>query len=130
MEAIPLGYERTVSMTTMTFDGLTSVFSSLFKGDSVLSSLSGPVGIAKIVGQTSEYGYDAVLTLVAALSVNLALFNILPLPALDGGRMVVVLIEAITRKKVPFKYYSWVNVIGFGLLILLLITVTINDLSH
>jgi regulator of sigma E protease len=130
MEAIPLGYERTISMTTMTFDGLRNVFSSLFKGDSVLSSLSGPVGIAKIVGETSEYGYDAVLTLVAALSINLAIFNILPLPALDGGRMVVVLIEAITRKKVPFKYYSWVNGIGFGLLILLLIVVTVNDLSH
>jgi regulator of sigma E protease len=68
--------------------------------------------------------------LVAALSINLAIFNILPLPALDGGRMVVVLIEAITRKKVPFKYYSWVNGIGFGLLILLLIVVTVNDLSH
>jgi regulator of sigma E protease len=129
-EAIPLGYERTLTMTKMTFDGLTSVFTSLFAGKSVLSSLSGPVGIAKIVGETSEYGYHAVLTLVAALSINLALFNILPLPALDGGRMVVVVIEAITKKKVPFKYYSWVNVIGFGLLMLLLIIVTINDLKH
>lgn len=129
-EAIPLGYERTVTMTVMTFDGLTSVFSSLFAGKSVLSSLSGPVGIAKIVGETSEYGYDAVFTLIAALSINLAIFNILPLPALDGGRMVVVIIEAITRRKVPFKYYSWVNVIGFGLLMLLLVIVTINDLRH
>jgi regulator of sigma E protease len=92
-------------------------------------SLSGPVGIAKIVGETSDYGYEAVLMLVAILSINLAIFNILPLPALDGGRMVVVVIEAISRRKIPFKYYSWVNVLGFSLLVLLLVLVTIHDLK-
>jgi regulator of sigma E protease len=67
--------------------------------------------------------------LVAILSINLAIFNILPLPALDGGRMVVVVIEAISRRKIPFKYYSWVNVLGFSLLVLLLVLVTIHDLK-
>lgn len=126
-EAFILGYERTVYITQLTFEGLHAVLTSAFSGNDVLSSLSGPVGIAKIVGETSEYGYAAILTLVAALSINLAIFNILPLPALDGGRIVVVLIETITRKRVPFKYYSWVNVLGFGFLMLLLIVVTIND---
>jgi regulator of sigma E protease len=129
LESIPLGYHRTISTTVMTFDGLTSVLSQAIHGESVLSTLSGPIGIAKIVGETSDYGYDAILTLVAVLSINLAIFNILPLPALDGGRMMVVLIEAITKKKVPFKYYSWVNIIGFSLLMLLLIIVTINDIK-
>ena len=128
LEAIPLGFTRTSNITQLTFEGLVSVVRSAIHGDSVLKSLSGPVGIAKIVGETSEYGYVAVLTLVAALSINLAIFNILPLPALDGGRMVVVVIEAISRRKVPMKYYSWVNVLGFGALMLLLIIVTINDL--
>jgi regulator of sigma E protease len=128
-EALSLGYERTVTITEMTIDGLATVFTSAFNGNSVLQSLSGPVGIARIVGETSEYGYVAVLTLVAVLSINLAIFNILPLPALDGGRIVVVLIETVLRKKVPFKYYSWVNVLGFGLLMLLLIVVTINDIK-
>lgn len=128
-EAIILGYERTAYITEATVNGLIGVVSSAFRGDSVLASLSGPVGIARIVGETSEYGYAAILTLVAALSINLAIFNILPLPALDGGRMVVVLIEALFRKKVPFKYYSWVNVLGFGALMLLLIIVTINDIK-
>lgn len=128
LEAITLGYERTVSITTMTIDGLMNVVTSAFNGDNVLQSLSGPVGIAKIVGETSEYGYVAVLTLVAVLSINLAIFNILPLPALDGGRMVVVAIETILRKRIPFKYYSWVNIVGFGLLMLLLILVTVNDI--
>lgn len=127
-EAFILGYERTIHITELTFDGLRSVLVSAFSGEDVLSSLSGPVGIAKIVGETSEYGHDAVLTLVAVLSINLAIFNILPLPALDGGRIVVVIIETVIRRRVPFKYYSWVNVIGFGLLLLLLVVVTFNDI--
>lgn len=127
-EAISLGYQRTYNMTLMTFEGLSSLVSSIGKGESVLQSLSGPVGIAKIVGETSEYGYVAVLTLVAVLSINLAIFNILPLPALDGGRMVIVILEAISRKKVPFKFYSITNAVGFILLILLLLVVTAHDL--
>lgn len=127
LEAVTIGYNRTIDITQLTLEGLAGVVTSVFKGSSVLESLSGPVGIAKIVGETSEYGYAAVLTLVAVLSINLAIFNILPLPALDGGRMVVVLIETISRKKIPFKYYSWANVLGFSLLMLLLIIVTIND---
>jgi regulator of sigma E protease len=127
-EAIVIGYNKTVNITEMTVGGLVDVLSQAFHGKSVLSSLSGPVGIAKIVGETSTYGYVAVLTLVAVLSINLAIFNILPLPALDGGRIVVVLFETISRRKVPYKYYSWVNVIGFGLLMLLLVVVTFNDI--
>lgn len=128
LEAVSLGFARTVDITLLTVEGLVSVVTSAFRGSSVLESLSGPIGIAKIVGQTSEYGYAAVLTLVAVLSINLAIFNILPLPALDGGRIVVVLIETISRRKIPFKYYSWVNVVGFLLLMLLLVIVTINDI--
>ena len=126
-DALILGYDRTVYITQLTFSGLKGVAASAFSGGDVLQSLSGPVGIAKIVGERSEYGVAAILTLVAALSINLAIFNILPLPALDGGRMVVVLIETVSRKKVPFKYYSWVNIAGFALLVLLLVVVTIND---
>ncbi len=128
-ESIALGVERTYMITVMTVEGLTSVLSSAIKGESVIDSLSGPVGIAKVVGETSDYGYTAILTLIAVLSINLAIFNILPLPALDGGRIVVVVIESVIRRKVPFKYYSWVNIIGFFLLIFLLIIVTINDIK-
>jgi regulator of sigma E protease len=70
------------------------------------------------------------LSLVAILSINLAVFNALPLPALDGGRVVVVAIEAITRKRIPYKYYSWVNIIGFAALMLLLIVVTVHDIAR
>lgn len=127
VEAFKIGSERTYEMTKMTFGGLTNLFSSIFQGKNVIKELSGPIGIARIVGQTSEYGYKAILTLVAVLSINLAIFNILPLPALDGGRMVVVVIETVIRRKVPHKYYSWVNVVGFLALMLLLVIVTIHD---
>ncbi len=127
-EAIKIGSARTYYMTTMTVDGLWSLIKSVSNGNSnVIDSLAGPIGIAKIVGSTSEFGVAAVLTLVAVLSINLAIFNILPLPALDGGRMVVVVIEAVTKRRVPHKYYSWVNIVGFSMLILLLIVVSIHD---
>lgn len=127
-EAVTIGAERTYTVTLLTLQGLQTVVSSIGKDASVLESLSGPVGIARIVKNTESYGIAAVFTLVAILSINLAIFNVLPLPALDGGRMVVVLIEAISRRKIPFKYYSWVNVVGFAALMLLLIVVTIHDL--
>lgn len=130
LEAIKIGAFRTYNITQLTLEGLGGLVTSLFKGESVMESLSGPVGIAKIVNQTSDYGYAAVLTLVAILSINLAIFNILPFPALDGGRMIVVLIEAVGRRKIPFKYYSWTNAVGFSLLMLLLIVVTIHDIGR
>jgi regulator of sigma E protease len=128
LEALSLGYERTLDTTQETFIGILSVFTAAFSGGDAIKSLSGPVGIAKIVGERSEYGISAILTLVAVLSINLAIFNILPLPALDGGRIVVVIIESIFRKKIPYKYYAWVNVTGFLALMLLLVIVTVNDI--
>ena len=127
-QALKIGTVQTIDMTALTFGGLKTLVTSAIHGESVIKSLSGPIGIAKIVGQTSTYGIAAVLTLIAILSINLAIFNILPLPALDGGRMVVVMIESVIRKKVPFKYYSWVNILGFGLLMVLLLIVTIHDI--
>lgn len=128
LEAVSLGFERTIYMTNLTALGLRDVLASLFKGENVVDSLSGPIGIAKIVGETSTYGSVALLTLVAVLSINLAIFNMLPLPALDGGRIVVTLIETILRKKIPMRYYGWFNSLGFALLVLLLIVVTIKDI--
>ncbi len=130
LEAIKIGTARTQDITMMTLQGLWTLVSSIGGETNVLESLSGPIGIARIVGETSEYGLAAILTLVAILSINLAIFNALPLPALDGGRIVVVAIEAISRKKIPFKYYSWVNVAGFFALMLLLLVVTINDVRR
>jgi regulator of sigma E protease len=130
IEAVSIGTKRTYDMTVGTFDGLVSVVKSLVHGNNVLSSLSGPVGIAKIVGQQSAYGAVPVLSLVAVLSINLAILNILPFPALDGGRIIIVAAETVTRRKFPVKWMMIVNGVGFSLLILLLIAVTIKDIFY
>lgn len=127
-EAISLGFQQTQNITMLTLGGLRSLVTSIGQGQSVLDSLSGPIGIAKIVGETSRYGLAAILTLTAVLSINLAIFNALPLPALDGGRVVMVLAETVTRRKIPFKHFSLLNIIGFSALILLVIVVTVNDI--
>ncbi len=102
-----------------------------------LNELSGPVGTVDIIGDmvgeaaqhiTRENIYS-VFMLFALISVNVAVFNFLPIPALDGGRMVFLLIEAIVRKPVPKKYESIVHLIGMALLILLMIAVTFSDIS-
>lgn len=122
-----MGGQQLVQYTILTFEGLYNLLKGAFKGDNVLNSLSGPVGIATLVGQASDIGYRSVLLLVAFLSLNLAILNILPLPALDGGQLVKVSIESLLRRKLKDSYSLWLNAVGFILLMGLLITVTIHD---
>lgn len=128
LEAISLGTEKTVSFTTLTLAALGELVKSIFQGENVIESLSGPIGIARIVTNTSTYGIEALLTLVAILSINLAIFNALPIPALDGGRFVIVVGEALVRRKLPYKYLAGSNAVGIILLIILVIVVTIKDI--
>jgi regulator of sigma E protease len=128
LEAISLGTEKTVSFTTLTLAALGELVKSIFQGENVIESLSGPIGIARIVTNTSTYGVEALLTLVAILSINLAIFNALPIPALDGGRFVIVVGEALVRRKLPYKYLAGSNAVGIILLIILVIVVTIKDI--
>ncbi len=111
-----------------TLGGLADIVTSLGKGENVLEALSGPVGIARIVHDRSEYGVAAVLTLVAVLSINLAVLNALPLPALDGGRFIIILGEAVVRKRVPHKALVVLNSVGFILLLGLVLVVTFKDI--
>jgi len=90
--------------------------------------VAGPIGIAQYTGQAIKFGKNAVLELLALLSLNLAVINILPFPALDGGRLVFVIYEWISKKKVNQKFEKYLNVIGFALLLTLAVFVTINDL--
>jgi regulator of sigma E protease len=100
---------------------------SLFTGGAQIKDLTGPVGLTGIVAEASQQGFATLLLLTAFISINLALLNLLPFPALDGGRMVFVIIETITKKRIPAKVGMWINGIGFVLLMLLMIAVTIKD---
>lgn len=95
---------------------------------SLPEGLAGPVGIAEATHRILPAGIAAILKLTALLSISLAVMNLLPIPALDGGRFLFQIIEFIVRRKVPAKFEMWVHSIGFGLLMLLIVAVTWQDL--
>ena len=122
------GLVLTWDLTKATAVGLVSFFGSIFMLSADLSQVSGPVGIAGAVGDAAGTGIAELLTLTAVISINLALINVLPIPALDGGRLLFVVVEAIARRPLPRQFQSWVNGVGFALLILLMIVVTASDI--
>lgn len=94
----------------------------------ISEGVSGPVGIAAITSQAVALGPVSVLQLVGLLSLNLAFINILPVPALDGGRFLFIGIEAVTRRRVYPAVEKWVHTIGFALLLGLILLITYNDI--
>ncbi len=90
--------------------------------------VAGPVGIARFTGQAIKFGKNAVLELIALLSLNLAIINILPFPALDGGRLVFVVYEWITKKRVNHTVEQYVNLFGIFVLLTLAGLITVNDI--
>lgn len=93
----------------------------------VSEGVAGPVGIAAITSQAVSLGWLSVMQLVGLLSLNLAVLNILPIPALDGGRFAFIIVEAITRRRIYPKVEKWTHTIGFALLLALILLVTYND---
>ena len=89
--------------------------------------VAGPVGIANLAGQAVKFGGNAFLQFLALLSLNLAIMNILPFPALDGGRLVFVLYEGLTKKKPNKNFEKYTNLIGFIMLLSLAALITVND---
>ena len=102
----------------------------LVTGSIGAESMSGPVGIVSEIGNAASRGIADLLQLAALITINLGLFNLLPLPALDGGRIFFVLAEVVTRRKVPAEKEGLVHFIGFALLIGLMIFATWNDISR
>lgn len=109
----------------------------MFTGQFGLNELSGPVGTVDVIGDVVEeavkqqdwrVGWGSVLMLTALLTVNVGIFNLLPLPALDGGRLLFLIWEGITRRRVPPKYEGVVHAIGLALLLVLIVIVTFSDI--
>ena len=100
----------------------------IFTGATPLNSLGGPVTTISTVSQVVSYGFAPVLLMFVLISINLAVFNLLPVPALDGCRMVFVLIEWIAGKPVNRKVEAWINGIGLILLIGFMIVVDLLKL--
>ena len=114
------------------FKGLIIVIISLFTGKLSVNTLTGPVGIYKVVGEASKgsMAVYSLLYLTAYLSINVGFMNLLPFPAFDGGQAFLLIIEKIFRIRIPIKVKSMINTVGFGLLMLLMIYVSIKDVIN
>lgn len=108
----------------------------LITGHYGINDLSGPVGTVSIIAETtseavaSGAGFDLIVYIMALISINVGVFNLLPIPALDGGRLFFILIEAIRRKPVPAKYEGYIHAAGMVLLMLLMVVITFNDIKN
>lgn len=100
----------------------------LITGKFGLNTVSGPVGITVGIGAVAKTGLRNILPILALISINLGIFNLLPLPALDGGRLLFILFEMIFRRPVPQKYEAVVHAVGFALLLSLMVLVTAKDI--
>lgn len=124
-KAVPQGFKETFE----TLGLFKNAILSLVTGSAPAGGIAGPVGIAQLTGEVARAGVSPLLEFAAFLSINLGIINLLPLPALDGGRIAFVLLEWIRKgKKIPPKKEGLVHLVGFVLLMLLMVAVTIQDL--
>ncbi len=93
-----------------------------------ISAVSGPVGVTAAIGQAAKQSLQNVLPIMAIITINLGLFNLLPIPALDGGRLLFILIEMIARRPIPQKWEAAIHTIGFVVLIIFMILVAAKDI--
>lgn len=126
LKVIPYSITYTKNLNT----AIIKSFVMLFTGKLSKDDVSGPVGMVKLVNETKSYGIETYLMLLAIVSLNLAIFNIIPFPALDGGRVLFVLLRAITGNAISDELEGTFHVVGFLLLIGLFIFITINDVIN
>lgn len=126
--AIVQGASLTWGATKLTATGLWHFFYSIFTLSANFSQVAGPIGIAGAVGTASAQGLGDLLSLMAIISINLALINLIPIPALDGGRLLFVIIESIIRRPIKPSFAHALNAVGFVFLVLLMVVVTAHDI--
>ena len=122
------GLKTTFSLTIATAVGLYYFITGLVIGSADLSQVSGPVGIISMVGDAFNFGFVYLLSFIALISINLAVINLIPIPALDGGRLLFVLIEAVKGSPIKARTANWLNLIGFAALILFMLFITFSDI--
>tara|TARA_B100000927_G_scaffold7121_1_gene5656 strand:- start:541 stop:1710 length:1170 start_codon:yes stop_codon:yes gene_type:complete len=123
-------FSNGVSQTISSFGLIIYSIQMLGSGSASISDLGGPIMIAQLAGQTAEAGITPFLTFMALLSVNLAFLNILPIPGLDGGHIFIHLIEAILRRPLKIKTRIVIQQIGMALLLMLMVTVIMQDITR
>ena len=124
------GVKRTGEMTYVITDQFATLIWRAFHREDIGQVLTGPIGIAIYTKEATSLGISYFLEFAAMISINLAIINILPLPALDGGRVLFVLIEKIVGRRVPGRVESYAHTAGFVILIGLMIAITFKDISR
>lgn len=129
IEAPYYGFIWTVKFAVLTVQGLGGIVSNLYHGEKI-EGVGGPVAIAQLTGFVVDLGIYATLIFVAQLSISLAVLNILPIPALDGGRFFFQMIELVTRKKVSPRYEGYAHAAGLVILLSLMVLITVFDVGR
>jgi len=124
LPALKVGFIECHRMTIQTFQ----VIGRLLTRKASLRQVSGPVGIAQISGEAARSGIEALIMLMGIISLQLGIFNLLPIPILDGGHLTVIAVESIIRRDLPLKVKERILEVGFYLLILLMVVVLFNDI--
>lgn len=119
---------ETFNMTKIIFKEIIKIPSQILINQKTEVEFTGPIGIAKIIGEAKKFGINAIIQIVAILSINLAVINILPFPALDGGRQVFIIYEWITGKRSNPKFEYYMNLMGIIILLTLSVVVTALDI--
>lgn len=128
-EPILWGTERMIEVSTMLLTLLGQLFLSIFQGEFTFDMLNGPVGIYKVTESVAQLGIISLIAFTAMISVNLGVMNLLPIPALDGGRILFVLYEAIFRKPVNKTVAMNIQIAGVLFVLMIMILVTWNDIK-
>jgi regulator of sigma E protease len=128
-EALVSSGEATIQGLRDITIGLYTLLRNTVRGTADFSDVAGPVGIVGLVGDAASYGITSLLMFTAMISLNLAVINMLPVPALDGGRLLFVAIEAIIRRPLNPVWTIRLNLLGFALLMLLMIVITWHDIA-
>lgn len=126
LNSIKYSFDWTISISKSIY----SFLGTLITGRADVNQVSGPVGTTAAIGESIQYGLDSILLIVALISINLGIVNLLPFPALDGGRIVLLAIEAIRKKPLNPKIEVAINAAGLILLFGLMIVITIKDIIN
>ncbi len=130
-QSIALGFESAVSITIRITVAFAGIIAGVFVGDfTVAGEVAGPVGIFNILGQASELGIASLIQFLGIISLNLVIINMIPFPALDGGKFLFLLIEKATGRPLSRKFELVANALGIAMLLLIMVAVTIRDIAR
>lgn len=127
-QSIIEGLKLSWSLVIGTALGFYTLIHNAILGHGSLAGLTGPVGIVGVVGDAAKFGFIYLLSFTALISINLAVINLIPFPALDGGRLLFVVIEKIKGSRIKPEIGNMINNIGFGILMLLMVIITYHDI--